>query len=410
MRQRRRLGPSGSKPASHCERRALVLDTRLPVCGRDAGSSALLSHMHGLRRLGYAVSLAVSDNSSVSDDAVRDLARQGITVCRPPVYSSVEEVLRRQAGSVDVVYLHRVSIASRYLNLVRQYLPRARVLYSVADLHHVRLERQALVEDRPELRLLSRRCKQEELTAALLSDVVLTHSEEEATLLRQVVPAARVHRVPWEVPVRAKQPAFADRHGVAFIGNYAHAPNRDAAHWLIEEVMPLVWETHRHITCLLVGSEMPAGIRSLSRPGVIVLGHVLELHETLLDRVRLTVAPLRFGAGVKGKVLDSLAAGVPCVMSEVAAEGIALGKSLRSLVTRNAQDMASAICTLHEEEGLHQRVSRAGRHLLKVQNSKKVVTNALIAAIEGAPLSQIDPGEIPASATRNLSRRVSRRA
>ena len=96
--------------------------------------------------------------------------------------------------------------------------------------------------------------------------------------------------------------------------------------------MPLVRQTNPAITCLLVGADMPDPVRRLAGPGVEVVGRVGDLGEQVFDRVRLTVAPLRFGAGVKGKVLDSFAAGVPCVMSEVAAEGLVLSPVLRALV------------------------------------------------------------------------------
>jgi glycosyltransferase involved in cell wall biosynthesis len=99
--------------------------------------------------------------------------------------------------------------------------------------------------------------------------------------------------------------------------------------------MPLVWRDAPQIECLLVGSDMPDAMRDLARQGVVLVGAVADLG-SVFDRVRLTVAPLRFGAGVKGKVLDSLASGVPCVMSPVAAEGLALPPALQDLVGQDA--------------------------------------------------------------------------
>jgi autotransporter passenger strand-loop-strand repeat protein len=117
---------------------------------------------------------------------------------------------------------------------------RLRIVYSVADLHHVRLERQAAVEARPELLAVSRRARLEECVAAWSADAVITHSADEVDLLRRLVPEASVYRVPWQVPQRATSVPFAMRGGVAFVGSYAHAPNVDAACWLVEAVMPLV--------------------------------------------------------------------------------------------------------------------------------------------------------------------------
>jgi hypothetical protein len=401
--------------------RALVIDERVPVAARDAGSQAILSHMRALQRLGYEVSFVAADEMAVHEMAhdamtpggpprdaspVAALETAGVTCCGSPFYASAEDLLRRQAECFDVVYLHRSSIATRYLGLARRYMPRARILYSVADLHHVRLERQAAIEARPELLAAARRARLEECVAAWSADAVITHSTDEADLLRRAVPEASVYRVPWEVPggvgavvprvantaadgakrrvvpARAAPVRFASRCGVAFIGSYAHAPNVDAACWLVEAVMPLVWQADPTIECLLVGSDMPEAVRCLAGPGVMALGHVTDLGG-VLQRVRLTVAPLRYGAGVKGKVLDSMAAGVPCVMTPVAAEGLGLPASLRALVGEDAVQLASLICRLHGDAEVHRKAADAGRALIRENHNEAAVTAALQAAIEG---------------------------
>ena len=351
--------------------------------GRDAGSQAILSHIRALQHLGYVVSLVAAAEMETGNPAVAALADIGITCCGTPFYASVEDVLRRQADCFDVVYLHRVDIARRYLALARQHMPRARILYSVADLHHVRLERQAAIEQCPDILAASRSVKLAEFTAAWSADAVITHSAVEASLLRQAIPAAHVYRVPWDVPVRNARVKLAGRSGVTFIGSYAHSPNVDAAHWLVETVMPLIWQTDPSIECLLVGSAMPEDIRRLAGPGVLVLGHVADINTYVFDRVRLSVAPLRYGAGVKGKVLDSLAAGVPCVMTPISAEGLYLCGGLQVLVGQDATQLAALICHLHHDDVAYRKLNRAGRTLVRNDHSEAAVTAALRAAIEG---------------------------
>jgi len=413
-------------------RRALVIDERIPVAGRDAGSQAILSHMRALQRLGYEVSFVAADEMAHAEfapdgaapsqasaaQASAALGAAGVTCCAAPFYTSAEDLLRRQAECFDVVYLHRASIATRYLALARRYMPRARILYGVADLHHVRLERQAAIEARPELLAASRRTRLEECVAAWSADAVITHSADEAELLRRMVPEASVYRVPWEVRGKAPPGAgavaptvsngamgvvaedaaadrrvdqlapaaaaagFVARRGVAFIGGYAHAPNVDAACWLVDGVMPLVRQADPTIECLLVGSDMPEVVWRLAGPGVVALGHVEDLGR-VFQRVRLTVAPLRYGAGVKGKVLESLAAGVPCVMTPVAAEGLGLPASLRALVGEDAVQLAALILCLHGDAKVHRTAVEAGQALIHVNHNAAGVTAALLAAIEG---------------------------
>jgi hypothetical protein len=139
--------------------------------------------------------------------------------------------------------------------------------------------------------------------------------------------------------------SFAARAGLAFIGSVGHDPNLDAVVWLIEEIMPRVWRRDPSIICRIVGAGWPDMFRGHLDRRVQLVGAVPEL-ATLFDQVRLTVAPLRFGAGIKGKVLDSLAAGVPCAMTEIAAEGLALTPPLRSLVGQTPDQLANLVWRL----------------------------------------------------------------
>ena len=336
--------------------RALVIDDVLPNAERDAGSQAVISHMRSLQRLGYAVTFAPTTMEGGPDAAA--LEALGVSCCCAPWTGSVEEVLRREQASFALIYLHRGGNA-RYLPLIRHHQPRARVIYSVADLHHLRLARQAEVEQRPELLEAAGRVRAAELSAARFVDAVITHSSFEAALIRRDLPAAKVHVVPWSVPPRPTGVPWEQRRGLAFIGSYGHAPNLDAAWWLVQDVMPLVQAQDPSIECLLVGSNMPDSLKAVVAPGIVPLGRVEDL-SGLFGRIRLTAAPLAFGAGVKGKVLDSLAAGVPCVCTPIAAEGLDLPESLAGLIAGDPAGIAEAILRLHNDETFNQSCSAAG--------------------------------------------------
>ena len=164
--------------------RALVIDDRIPKSRRDAGSSAILSHIGSLQRLGYEVTFAPAAEFSAAGADVATLEEIGVVCCRRPFYGSVEELLCRQSGEFDLIYLHRISNAEKYGALARQHFPKARLIYSVADLHHLRLMRQAAAEDRPELTALANRTRLAEFVAAANANVVITHSSQEAQILK----------------------------------------------------------------------------------------------------------------------------------------------------------------------------------------------------------------------------------
>ncbi len=378
---RRDPAPAATEPGPAFPR-ALVIDAALPDPDRDGGSVAILSHMQSLRRLGCHVTFA-AQSMPAPGDAPGPLDQAGIQVCRRPEFGSVEEVLRREAGRYDLAYLHRLPIASAYGPLVRHYQPRARLVYAVADLHHLRLARQAVFENRPEMKPAVHRVRKEELWAAITADAVITHSSVEASLLRQAVAAERVHVIPWSIPCSPCEVPFAQRHGLAFIGNYAHAPNLAAAHALRDAIMPRVQAADPSISCRLVGPNLPPTLQP-PQPGLVVLGQVADL-DALLRTVRLTVAPLGFGAGLKAKVLQSFAAGIPCVCSPVAAEGLDLPTELQPLVAGDDAAMADTILRLHGDQTLNDRLSRHVAGFARRLLAEEAVDAAMAEAIGRRP-------------------------
>jgi glycosyltransferase involved in cell wall biosynthesis len=369
-------------PSEQCELspRALVIDDRMPVLERDAGSNAILSHMRSLQRLGFHVAFVPANAFPGTEPGSEAMQAMDIAVLSAPYYASVEEVLRRHRHMFDLVYIHRVSNCSKYLSLARYHLPKARIAYNVADLHHLRLERQAAVERRPELLELSRRVRFAEFVAARMADIVITHSSQEADLLRAAVTGVNVHVLAWSVRTRPRTVAVARRAGVAFIGGYEHSPNVDAARWLMDEIMPLVWQQNPEIECLLVGSNMPDDMLRMSRKGIVPVGHAKDLQE-IFDRVRLTIAPLRYGAGLKGKVIESLAAGVPCVCTSISAEGLVLPEQLADQVVDEPDALAQLICHLHESSAANDAWALAGLQYAAEQFSEERIDHLMKAAV-----------------------------
>jgi len=363
--------------------RVLFVDEYVPFAGRDAGSVAILSHMRAVAALGYEVSFVAARALDAADKLKALADAEGITVFGAPFYYSVEDVLKRQAGTFDAVYLHRIINARAYLALVQIHHPKARIIYSVADLHHVRLARQGEIQQRPELVAHSRAVAFTEFAAAAQAHAVITHSPVEAKLLGERVLANKVHVVPWTVPVRPCAVPFADRAGLAVVSQFGHPPNPDSVYWLTRHVMPLIWEQDPLFRCLIAGYGWAPDSLPNRDERVEIVGPVDDLME-VFSRVRLTVAPLRFGAGIKGKVLESFAAGIPCVMSAVAAEGINLPPVLQALVAGNAEEMARIILNLQGDEDANAATAQAGLALVAAESSEERVLEAMTAILPKA--------------------------
>ncbi len=383
--------PAGEQPhleaERHVGRRAVFVDEIVPTPDRDAGSNAAFAHLTLLQSLGYAVTFIPSSNPGHAGRYTEALQRIGIACLHAPHVGSVEQGLRRLPAPPDLVYLHRGANAARYTGLVRELFPEAHLVYSVADLHFLRLAREAEATGDASRRVEAARSEAAELHAVRSADSVVVHSPVEAALLAERVPEARVHVVPWTVPAVPVEGPVAARAGLAFIGGYGHRPNVDAALHLVREVMPAVWAEMSRLPCLLVGSDMPREIAMLAGPPVEALGQVSDL-AGIFAQVRCTAAPLRYGAGIKGKVLTSLARGVPCVMSPVAAEGIALPGRLAWLVAADAAEMAAKILALHRDSALAEALGAKGLDFVRDVYGEQTVLRALAAATVPRPLDR----------------------
>ena len=340
-------------------RRALIIDSLLPRPDHDAGSQAVLGHAAALAALGFQVEFAAAHELARAEAASAALAARGYVVHRAPHVASIEEVLRRHRNAFDIVYLHRLANAEAYAPLARAWQARARLLYSVADLHHVRLARQAAVQASAETAAEARAMRVREFNAMRQCDAVITHSPAEAAYLRREAPGASVHVVAWTPSARPRPVPLAARQGLAAIGSWMHEPNVDAVRWLVSDIMPLVWAAAPKLELLVAGSDWPARVPWIGDPRVKLVGPVGSI-DSLLATVRLTAAALRFGAGLKGKVLDSFAAEVPCVMTPVAAEGFPLDGALPNLVAEDAAALAALIVKLHQERPFHRAAARDG--------------------------------------------------
>jgi glycosyltransferase involved in cell wall biosynthesis len=176
------------------------------------------------------------------------------------------------------------------------------------------------------------------------------------------------------------------------VANFAHEPNQDGSDWLVSNVMPLVWAKQPDIDLTIVGADLPPLLRekfAAASPRVHLTGFAPDL-TTYYNTARLAAAPLRFGAGIKGKVLEAWAAGIPCAMTPIAAEGLPLTSQIADTVADGADGLARLIVNLHSDAAWAERVGHAGRAVLRDKFSLKQERAALNAA--ASPAKQVDVG------------------
>lgn len=375
----------------HRGRHVLIVDHRVPMWDHDAGSLRMLRIMHALQGLGVRVTF-VPDNFTAIQPYTRDLQRMGVEVLYGQLNMRAE--LATIGPGLDAAILSRPQVAARWLDTVRELAPSATIAYDTVDLHWLREARRTAVgssltssantrNGRPAaLAPKAEALRQLELAMIRASDVTLVVSDVERSQVERDVPGARTLLVPMVHDVVPHVPPPEDRSGIMFVGGFEHPPNGDAAILLVKEVMPYVWSELGDTRLTIVGSHPPPEVQTLASSLVDVTGWVDDL-QPVLDGARLMVAPLRYGAGMKGKITQALAVGLPVVTTPIGAEGLEDHRDECLLIADDPRELAAHAIRVLRDGALWWRLSRAGRELIAERCSAEVVTERLCLLLNG---------------------------
>jgi glycosyltransferase involved in cell wall biosynthesis len=323
-----------------------------------------------LQSLSCKVTFAASCPSAwppLDERAGRDISSlrlSGIEVVEGEEIRAVEDHLLSKGKEYDAVLLSGgVYTAARHIQSVIKHAPQAIKIFDTVDLHFLREFRHArLTRSHHRLRR-ALVCKANEVAIARRADYTLVVSDLEKETLERECPQARVCVLSNIHEVFGCRMPFAERRDLMFVGAFQHLPNIDAVTWFVSEIFPLVKAEIAGLKIHIIGGHPPAEITDLSADDVIVTGHVADI-APYFDACRLSVAPLRFGAGVKGKALMSMSYGLPVVMTSIAAEGMHLTDGRDALVADSPAEFSRAIASLYEDEVQWAQLSRNGLEIV----------------------------------------------
>ncbi|MEP3071931.1 glycosyltransferase [Maricaulis sp.] len=378
--------PNGQLPQLEKERsvrqRALFVDITTPEPDHDAGSVVAVECMRGLQASGFKVTFVPQDNFLWTREFSAPLQRAGIETIYHPFYSRFTPFAAERGGEFDLVFLHRYPTAERTLTDIRQYAPQARVVLLNADLHYLREMREAELSGDADAIREAERTRERELAVMAAVDLVLTHSTVELEILQAALGADKVMLLPLIHDAEPTPAGFAERRSIGFLGGFGHPPNVDAVNWFLDEVWPRVRAVDDKAEFALAGSKMPDRYKRLDgRDGISVLGFVESLPD-YFNRIRLSVVPLRVGAGAKGKVAASLAAGVPCVSTSVGVEGMQLEAGREIAVADTAEALAAQILQVFEDEAEWRRYREQGLAYADRITSRRALRAQILAMTE----------------------------
>lgn len=340
----------------------LVVDSYVPLYDREAGSQRMFQIVRLLRTAGYRV-VFLPDNYAPLQPYTNDLQQMGVEVLHHVEGGRTwNESLELALPQIDFAWISRPDLYQKYEPLVRRN-ERVRVVYDTVDLAHIRKRRESelLGGGDAEWQELQR----VELAAARSADATVVVTPDEQHVLqelgiRNVCIVPTIH----EVHAGAGR-KFDETSGLLFIANYNHPPNSDAVTWLCEAVMPRVWQELPNVSVTLVGANAGPDVMALRSDLVRVTGYVPDV-ASYFRQARIFVAPLRFGAGMKGKVGHALAYALPVVTTPIGAEGIGLRNGENAIIVDpQPEAFASAIVELYGNPQHWQQIADAAAATLE---------------------------------------------
>lgn len=323
-------------------RAVVFLEFQNPDPTRSAGDQTIHQHLQILSSLGFVVYYhPMSITPDTSNQPNLDISGVSFVSSR----GELRLILRLLDPKVDLVWMARPEVAVHFLPTVRS-ITDARILYYTHDLHFRRMQLESSYKDSPQIMREANEMMRVERGIFDSVNLVFSPNPDETTTIRAMSPTTRAETVPAyfftkeEVKVRPPT-SFEGTKNLVFLGGFSHKPNVDAAHFLVEKVLPLIRLEIPDATLFIAGSATSKEIFNLSRTGVDVLGQIDSIEE-LFSTCRLFIAPLHYGAGIKGKVVQALRCGLPVLASEIAAEGLDWGQYGSGEVYSRPEEFAQA--------------------------------------------------------------------
>ncbi|MDJ0746695.1 MAG: tetratricopeptide repeat protein [Xenococcaceae cyanobacterium MO_167.B27] len=336
----------------------LVIDSYMPCHDKESGSRRLFQLLKIFKELNYHVIFA-AENGFKDEPYTSELENLQIeAIYTQDGYGVIpEEQIQARLPLVDIAWICRPELNEKYLPIIRQQ-PQIKIVYDTIDLHYLRMKRAWELSPEENGQKVGEWLDMQarELTIAHQADLTITVTPVEKEILeeqgiKKVAVVPNIH-----FPYFHETKNFHERHNILFIGSYTHSPNIDAVLWLCQTIMPLVWEKMPEVSVTLLGSNPTPEVLQLESDKVKVPGYISDVSSYFLNH-RVFVSPLQYGAGMKGKIGQSLEYGLPVVSTDIGIEGMNLIHEKHILVSNTAEEFAAQIIKLYQDAKLWQKLA-----------------------------------------------------
>ncbi len=341
----------------------LFIDHYVPHFDQDAGSRSTFSYIKVFQHMGYNVKF-IGDNFYPHEPYTSALQQMGIEVLYGDwYYLNWQTWIEEHAKDIDVVFANRPHITMKYIDLLKEKT-NAKIIYYGHDLHHIREMREYEITKNEELLDSAKYWKKIEYDIMEKADVIFYPSYVEINEIVKNRPEFKdkARAIPvymYEEPHKADvKLSTKEKKDLMFVGGFAHKPNADAVCWFVENVFPQVLEKYPDIKLNVIGSKPTQEVLDLASENIIVHGFVSDEElENFYHNTRMSVVPLRYGAGMKGKVVEAMYYQIPLITTSIGAEGMPEAERVM-VICDEADEMAKNIIDLYENYDVLDEMSK----------------------------------------------------
>jgi GT2 family glycosyltransferase len=347
------------------KKHVLIIDHNVPTVDKDAGSRTISNFIDSLLGLGYEVKFMVP-NMFPTYDYMKQLQEKGVEVLHGEGFifwrHEWEAWFKEHIHQFDALILSRSSICTPYIKTLKNLHYKGRTIYYGHDLGFLRTEQELELTGDAELKKVIKKTKADEDFMYQNVTDALVISYEEMSYLKNYI-TTPLHLIPaYFFDVKELTPGYDERNGILFVGGFHHPPNQDAMKWFLNNVYGTIEKQGINLT--IAGSEMPDFLFEYKKkfPALVLLPDVpVAQLEELYAKTRIAIVPLQVGAGIKGKVIEAMAKGVPVVGTDRAFEGLLKDNSFLYAGCNDEAGLAAQIIRVYQDRQLWDQLSGFGK-------------------------------------------------
>lgn len=340
-----------ARDRSFNKKRILVIDRTVPNFDKDAGGRCTYMYLKIFQSIGLAITF-IGDDYKKSNPYNSFLQQRGIEVLYGDIYkSNRDKWLKNNLNHFDFVFLQRPNIAMKYIDLIKKNF-NGKIFYFAHDLHYMRLRREYNITKNNNTLKLSQFFEKVEYDIFSKTDVGYVVGSYEQKIIKEKFKNKPIYNIPiyiYEKQLSNINKDFSIRRDLIFVGGFSHTPNKDAMLWFSKDIFPHILKKYPEMKLNIVGSHIPIVIKKLQSKNIKISENMSDEDlKSLYQKCRIAIAPLRFGAGVKGKIVEAAYNQIPIITTSIGVEG--LDNSFGALLVEDdALKIAQLICSIYTD-------------------------------------------------------------